>query len=382
MKKKVLLFIDWFLPGTNSGGPVSSYTNLINHFSSELDFYVITRNTDYCSTTPYQGVEVNKWNELRSNLFVHYLKEEDINKATLKHIGDALQADICLINGIYSWKFSILPLLLYRKSNSPVIVSARGMLNPQAFATGALKKKVFLFLLKLLGVYKNVVLHATNDDEAKYITNALGNVNTKVAPNLPKVFHYNLDLTRDKKEQELKICSFARISPEKGTLNLLKSLVKISSEHIISLDLYGSIYNTEYWEECQKLISKLSSNIQVKHCGSVKGDEVRNCMKNYHIMALLSEGENFGHAILESFSIGCPVVISNKTPWIGLEPKKVGWDLPLTNLEKVTHVIENISNMGQEEYSKWSQSAYLYAKNFCENPSLLEANKKLFNLVP
>ena len=39
MKKKILIFIDWFLPGINSGGPVRSYFNMISHLEEEFDFY-------------------------------------------------------------------------------------------------------------------------------------------------------------------------------------------------------------------------------------------------------------------------------------------------------------------------------------------------------
>ena len=47
-RKKVLITIDWFLPGTKSGGPVRSYANMIAYFKNEFDFYIITRDTDYC----------------------------------------------------------------------------------------------------------------------------------------------------------------------------------------------------------------------------------------------------------------------------------------------------------------------------------------------
>ena len=51
-KIKILLFIDWFLPGTKSGGPVRSYANLISHFKDDYDFYVITRNVSRVKVRP------------------------------------------------------------------------------------------------------------------------------------------------------------------------------------------------------------------------------------------------------------------------------------------------------------------------------------------
>ena len=45
-KKKILIFIDWFLPGYKAGGPIQSVVNLINHLGHEYDFDVVTSNKD------------------------------------------------------------------------------------------------------------------------------------------------------------------------------------------------------------------------------------------------------------------------------------------------------------------------------------------------
>ena len=91
-----------------------------------------------------------------------------------------------------------------------------------------------------------------------------------------------------------------------------------------------------------------------------------------------SEGENFGHAILEALSAGCPVIISDMTPWKSLESKKIGWDLSLDNPENFVDAIETAAAMNQETYGEWSNNAISFANNFCNNPTILEANRKLF----
>ena len=47
----------------------------------------------------------------------------------------SLISDSILINGVYSWYFSILPLLILKKKGIKKIISTRGMLNPQAFSS-------------------------------------------------------------------------------------------------------------------------------------------------------------------------------------------------------------------------------------------------------
>jgi hypothetical protein len=58
---KILITIDWFLPGTLSGGPVRSYANIIDHLKDDFEFYIITRNTDYGADAPYENITPNTW---------------------------------------------------------------------------------------------------------------------------------------------------------------------------------------------------------------------------------------------------------------------------------------------------------------------------------
>ena len=96
--KKVLVFIDWFLPGTKSGGPVRSCANLINHLGGDFEFLVITRDTDYCETEAYKTVKSNEWNKLNEHLSVFYIPEENLNKNFLEELVESTDFDTaCLI---------------------------------------------------------------------------------------------------------------------------------------------------------------------------------------------------------------------------------------------------------------------------------------------
>jgi glycosyltransferase involved in cell wall biosynthesis len=83
---------------------------------------------------------------------------------------------------------------------------------------------------------------------------------------------------------------------------------------------------------------------------------------------------------MESWQSACPVIISDQTPWRDLQEKGIGWDISLTSPEKFVEAIEKAAAMNQEEYNKMSQSAFEYAKRFTEDPEVLEANRRLFNL--
>ena len=68
-RKKILVFIDWFLPGYKAGGPIRSMANMTDHLQ-DFDFFVVTRNTDYTDTNPYASVKSDQWNKLSENVSV------------------------------------------------------------------------------------------------------------------------------------------------------------------------------------------------------------------------------------------------------------------------------------------------------------------------
>lgn len=374
-KKNILIFIDWFLPGTRSGGPARSYANLIEHLKGDFNFYIITRNTDYCSDDIYENVQSNKWNTLSTNTEVYYLSEDKVNIKKIKEIVSKLDGiDTVFINGIYSWYFSVLPVVLFR-NKYPTIVSARGMLNPQAFSVKGFKKKVFLSIAKRLRVYDEVTFHATNSQEKEHIQSVLGNnLKVRVAANLPRPL---LQEFRVKPKSEIvRFANVARISIEKGTLKMIKAFQNVKAN--IILDIYGPIYDESYWTECQEAIKLVPQNVTIAYKGSVASESIPDVLQQYDYFILLSEGENFGHAILEGLSAGCPVIISNNTPWQDLEAKNIGWDLAIDNVDNVSKVVNEICEISNEKYMMMSSAAFQYAKSFCEDADLIEQNKKLF----
>lgn len=381
VKKKILITIDWFLPGTKSGGPVRSYKNLIDHFGNEHDFYLITRDTDYCETIPYKSIKSNCWNEYNDCLKVYYVSANNLNYLFLKSLFKSIDFDIILINGIYSWYFSILPLLILKSESLKKIVSPRGMLNSQAFSSKQNKKKLFLILSKCLGLYKSVFFHATNSLEAICIKNELGS-KTKViiASNLPRLVTKRKQKSGVKKEGILNLVSTARISKEKGTLKAIQGILAFatSKEVKINFHLYGTLYDLKYWKQCKAIIKSLPTHIKVVYKGNLASEEVPGTLENYDFLLMPSEGENFGHAILEALSVGTPVIISDNTPWRNLKEKKIGWDVSLTNPLNLQDVINTAINMKQEVYSTWSENAFDFATEFINNKDIIQENKALF----
>ncbi len=377
-RKKILITIDWFLPGTKSGGPVRSYTNMIAHLGKYHDFYIVTRDSDYCSEEIYPNIKSNAWNQLDKHTFVYYFSKDQLNKSNIKKLLNETPFDIAYINGIYSWYFSILPLWLLRKKTN-VIVAARGMLNSQAFSVKKTKKKVYLTLANTLGIYKNVTFHATNAEEAKQISGQVYRYKSiQIAPNLPR--NVSIELVISEKHKDVThFVNIARVSIEKGTLKMIDALQNVTRP--MHLDIYGPIYDAAYWEKCQNSIKLLPNHVTVEYKGVLPSEAVPEVLRLYDFFILLSEGENFGHAILEALTAGCPVIISDKTPWKHLEKDQIGWDINIENSNEIVKVIETSCQMSAEDYKEWSNNAVEFSREFFENPELLQLNLELFSDV-
>ena len=374
-KKNILISIDWFLPGTDSGGPVRSCANFIAHLSQDFNFYVITRDTDYCASHPYTSIKSNVWNTIENGAKVYYCSSDRVANTHLTKLFREKTFDTIYINGVYSWYFSILPLLVF-KNHPRVIVASRGMLNPQAFSVKPLKKRVYLALAKTFGLYNKVHFHATNTQEKEHVLHLLGkNTSVKVAPNMPRVLQ--AAFTERTKSSVPSFINLARISPEKGTLKMLEAFLRIKTP--VTLDLYGPVYDQPYWDSCLSVIQKLPSWVKVTYKGIANSQEVPELLKSYNFFIMLSEGENFGHAILEAFSAGVPVIISNKTPWSGLQEKNTGWDIDTNNTNLLDQVLNQACDMSSKEYTQMSKTAYNFANQFVNDTQLLNSNKSLFN---
>lgn len=375
-KKRVLIVIDWFLPGTMSGGPVRSYANLIDHLTDGFEFLIVTRDTDFGSDQPYENIVSNTWTDYNDYTKVFYVSDDHVNKQFLKKLFQETNYDLAYINGIYSYYFSILPIILLKPLKKHIIVSARGMLNPQAFSVKGFKKKVFLNIARLLKLYDKVSFHATNEDEANFIKSIIGDKTiVHVAPNLPRKLKPNLQ-QKTQKHNPVRFINVARISIEKGTLILLRSLNEVNQP--LELDLYGPIYDEVYWLKCQNVISQLPKHITVRYKGVLPSDKIPETLSGYDFFVLLSEGENFGHAIIEALSSGLPVLISDQTPWKALENKGIGWDVDIKDRKEIIRAFSEALQMSNSEYLTQSKAALEFAKEFTQNPELIEQNKALF----
>jgi len=252
-KKKILVFIDWFLPGDKAGGPVRSCANLIDHLGSEFDFSVITRDTDYTETIPYASVKAGQWNNTIPGARVYYIPSDRLNRGEIAHLLTETEYDHVYLNGIWSQPFTIWPLEFLKKNKPEVKVTlaVRGMLAPSALAIKPIRKKVFLAYAKLKGIFSAVTFHATTANEANETRVVFGSkAKVLVAGNLPRK-NEEAPVAGDgglksKQEGEISLICIARIAPEKNMLFSLEALEHVKSKAV--MHFWGPTYDKNYYD--------------------------------------------------------------------------------------------------------------------------------------
>jgi glycosyltransferase involved in cell wall biosynthesis len=377
VKKKILIFIDWYVPGYKAGGPIQSVANMVAHLKEDFDISIITRDTDYSETIPYATVKSNEWNTVEG-VRVYYISADKLNYFTIYNLLKQEPAEYVYLNGIYSLYFTLIPLFIARKQRTRhIVVAARGMLSKGSLGVKKVKKDLFLRTAKLTKLFGKVTFHATTDIENKEIHAALGRrVIVKTAANLASTSSSIVYKARIKNETVLQLVNIARIAPEKNLLAAFQILQQVKTN--VEFDFYGPVYDQPYWEQCKAAIANLPSNVKATYKESIPSENVMSTLQSYHGMFMPTTGENFGHIILQSLAAGCPVIISDRTPWKQLRNKNCGWDISLSHPEKFAEAIDTLNQMPQETFDALSKSAFSYGIQYMNNPLIVAENKALF----
>ena len=132
-----------------------------------------------------------------------------------------------------------------------------------------------------------------------------------------------------------------------------------------------------YWSECDAILATLPSTVTATYRGEVEPRDVRRVFAQYHLFLFPTLSENFGHVILEALAAGCPVLLSDTTPWRGLSERRAGWDLPLTAPERFVSVLQQVVSMDDTEHRQWSEGASALAHVVANDENAVSASRLL-----
>jgi glycosyltransferase involved in cell wall biosynthesis len=193
----------------------------------------------------------------------------------------------------------------------------------------------------------------------------------------------------------LSLVYFGRLSPEKNlpfAFQLLKEFAAQHPRQPVVYDLIGA-GEPAYEVKLRELSAKLPSTIQINFIGQLSPEALQARLQSqvsslrsptspshlptflpshtshYHAMLMPSLTENFSFTVLESLQAGIPVLISDQTPWRGLEEAGVGWDIELEEIEVWCVALSALLHQSPAEHLEQSQRAAEYAAQWAREYS-------------
>lgn len=375
MKKRLLIMASLFYPQKNGGGPPISIKNLVDSIYDDFNIFVISKNHEINEKKPLLNI-INGWNDFYFGK-VYYFGYGTRTSSKLIKVIDEIKPDVIYQNSFFSYDDVFSVLKYAKKHKIKVIIAPRGEFYPKRLSVGLKKKKIYALILKSLGFLKDVYFQGTGKEEFQYIKNFI-----KINSN--KIYNINnLSLIScsespiNKSLGELKLIFVARIHPTKNLLGAIRYLKDVDGK--VKYDIYGSIEDKEYWNQCQMEIDKLPKNVQIRYMGSIAHDKVAQTISKYHAFYMPTTGENYGHSIVESLLVGRPVIISDMTPWKDINENKCGYAIKFGNEKEFENIINKFINMDNDMYQVYCNNAKKYINDKLKTNEIVRAYIDMFN---
>jgi len=189
---------------------------------------------------------------------------------------------------------------------------------------------------------KKCCIHTTSSNEYDVMKTMLPNNTIFNIPNF-------INLTKNKfsgyqSTDHLRLIFFSRIEEKKGLDILLNALKSVTIPYKLTIAGDG---NNEYVNQLKKMALDNGITDQVEWIGFQTANKYE-LLYNHDVMILPSHDENFGNVVIESLSVGTPVLISRA---VGLADyvyqNNLGW-LCETNSASVSTAINNLAGQKTE----------------------------------
>jgi glycosyltransferase involved in cell wall biosynthesis len=382
-KPTILIFVRHYIPGYKHGGPIRSIANLTAVLGDEYDFRIVTSDRDAADAGPYPHLTGrDEWLTV-GKAKVRYLSPSQKSMFNIARIMNATPHDTLYLQSFLDPVFSVKLLLARRLGLSPkarCVIAPRGEFSPGAMQLKTAKKRAFLMASRGIGLHRNLIWQASTEREMGEIKRAMDAVATDIrtAVNLTApVDRETAPVHNPRSEDEaLRIIFLSRISPMKNLEFALEALMLVRLP--VTFDIYGEFNDLGYWEHCQTLISKMPDHVSVSYHGGLEHHEVKATLAQHDLFFLPTRGENYGHAIVESFAAGTPVLISDATPWRNLADAGAGRELPLGNPEIFAAAIDRFAQLSSAKQARMREQTMTFFENHCVDVRAIEASRDLF----
>ena len=385
--KRILVAVLNYFPGYMSGGVARTIFNTAEWLGDDFDFLILTRDRDLGAHQPYPDIEQGRWYPLGRSK-VRYLAPQELSAGRLMDVIRQTPHDVLHLNSDFDPVFTI-RLMALRKARrvqtGSILLSPRGEFGEGSLRLKYPKKRAFMELARWTRLYRDVTWHASSPYEAQEMAEALRipEASIRLAIDLP-IRAGGLPSTATASSPAetpsggpLRVVFLSRISREKNLSGALELLHHVKSP--VGFDIVGPKEDARYWAECEEQIRTLPRNVQVRFCGPVAPEQVFQTLSGYDLLLLPTLGENYGHVIAESVSVGTRVLVSQLTPWRGLQADGLGWDLDLQQPRQFAQVIDQVSQESPRQRAEARARAQTAAAARLSDPDALAQNRTLFD---
>jgi glycosyltransferase involved in cell wall biosynthesis len=345
----VLVLLGCFNKATEASGPTQSMIGNARALATRFRFRVVGHSAE--GDVPMQWTEMSGVERLP-------LPANPLLPGRLRQIIRETPHDLLVCTSFFDRALTIPALLLRRLGmipRTPMLLAPRGEFSAGALQLKWGRKAKFIALAERLQLLRDVHIQATDQIEAEAIRKALPS-----APSIligPNVRHAaGLPPHRPRASgRPLRIAFLSRIDVKKNLHVALKLLGNASID--AEFTIIGPVSDHRYWRECQAIAAGIPPNISVKVRGAIPASEVIGELARHDLFLLPTAGENYGHAIVDAFVAGTPVMISDQTPWRGLCEVRAGIDLPLGEPEQWLEWLRRFAAMDAGELAQWRTGA-------------------------
>lgn len=372
--RKILILMGRYLPGHKDGGPLRTVINVTEALGDEYEFYIAALDRDHGDTEPYPNITYNTWNPV-GKAKVWYVRPGGFSFSLIRRL--ARQADLVYTCGFYDdYGYKALILNRLRLLGKPLVVASMGTFSTGALAQKAKKKQLFISLCNRFGLFRNIQWSVTSELEAEDVRKNISRPPVCViAEDLPRA-----DIPGRTNEGlasgRLRIAFLSRISPKKNLLGAVGMVKKLKCQ--TEFTVYGPAEDEEYWERCKAELEDAPENIKWAYKGDVPSEEVQRVFQSHDVFLFPTLGENYGHVIFEALSAGCIPVISDQTPWQGIQERNAGFVLALDDPDSFTMTLEQIAAMPGEMRNKMAENAVMYAREKLNDSRKETGYRKIF----
>jgi len=240
-------------------------------------------------------------------------------------VREAGSADLIHVTGIFSL-FNLAAAAASRRCAVPVVVSPRGMLDPDALIFSPRKKALYFRLGGSRALAEAAAFHVTSEMERAHVAALLPGARIEIVPNgaaLPS----DDDLRRwtSVPAAAPTVLFLGRIHPKKNVIPLVRAWASVVPRYPDAKLVLAGPDDHGHRAEVERTIAALGVARSVRLSGFVGGEELSRLLATSVCLILPSLTENFGNVVVEALAHRVPVIASTGTPWGGLREHDCGW---------------------------------------------------------